>query len=498
MSKKLGISVYLFFLMVCLVITGGRIASSDGLTMFYVTQSLVENGDIAVPDGNTVVGTDGRRYSRYGVGMSIAAIPFYLAGKLAAAVAPEKVESLVQRGAVSVTNAFVVAGVCLLFFAFCLRLRFPRRFSFLLTVGLGVGSVLLPYSKSFLSEPMQALCLLGAAYGLFVFRSSGSYRWLTAAGVFAGFGLLVKVTFALNIVFLGLYLLDAFSFRLNRHAWRASACFVIPIVVFGLFVLAYNAARFGNPLLSGYGDEVTFSTPLLVGLFGLLLSSGKGFFWFTPLAIMGVFAFREFFRRNRKEALLIAALFVANLILYAKFVSWAGEGSWGPRYLVPLTPFVLLPIGALVREHRKSVMRWFAVLLTLGVLVQLPGISIYYGTYHRELGEFPYQRSFSDPLFLHKSRFVPNYSQIVGQWRMLVRNTKLLVTGDGGDIQVVEGDERIPLGQDQLGQLRYTLDYWFTYAHYIGLNVYPFIALIALMLATTVLLFRIIWRQTAF
>ena len=44
-------------------------------------------------------------------------------------------------------------------------------------------------------------------------------------------------------------------------------------------------ARFGTPFETGYGAQASpaaFTTPALVGLYGLLLSSGKGVAWFAP------------------------------------------------------------------------------------------------------------------------------------------------------------------------------------------------------------------------
>src|SRR5204862_342052 len=49
--------------------------------------------------------------------------------------------------------------------------------------------------------------------------------------------------------------------------------------------LVYDLARFGNPFETGYGAQATlaaYTTPMVVGLYGLLISSGKGVLWFAP------------------------------------------------------------------------------------------------------------------------------------------------------------------------------------------------------------------------
>jgi hypothetical protein len=64
-----------------LSVSSGIIASSDGVTVFNVTQALMDRGEIAVKGDNVAEGVAGRLYSRYGIGLSLAAITFYPLGK---------------------------------------------------------------------------------------------------------------------------------------------------------------------------------------------------------------------------------------------------------------------------------------------------------------------------------------------------------------------------------------------------------------------------------
>jgi ATP-dependent Clp protease ATP-binding subunit ClpC len=66
--------------------------------------------------------------------------------------------------------------------------------------------------------------------------------------------------------------------------------------------LFYNFARFQDALQSGYGAQqsaAAFSTPLLVGLYGLLLSSGKGLLWFAPATWLAFAGFAEMTRSRQ-------------------------------------------------------------------------------------------------------------------------------------------------------------------------------------------------------
>jgi hypothetical protein len=119
---------------------------------------------------------------------------------------------------------------------------------------------------------------------------------------------------------------------------------------------------------------------------------------------------------------------------------------------------------------------------------QVGGTAIYFGSYMREIGEYPYKRSFSDPLFMVRSHFVPNYSPVVGHWRLLVRNAGLLVDSDRRpDLRPrpdVEG--RLPIAEGDRQELRFVVDFWFCYLIYAGfpapLALAPLAALLALTL----------------
>jgi hypothetical protein len=98
-------------------------------------------------------------------------------------------------------------------------------------------------------------------------------------------------------------------------------------------------------------------------------------------------------------------------------------------------------------------------------------VGIYFGSYLREVGEYPYTREFTDPLFLSKSHFVPNYSPVYGHWKMLTRNINAHARGETPSVQVYsyEGKEaRLPLDEASRKELLTGLDFWFTYLLYSG------------------------------
>ncbi len=289
----------------------------------------------------------------------------------------------------------------------------------------------------------------------------------------------------------------------------------------------YNLARFGTPFETGYGAQATasaYTTPLWVGLFGLLLSSGKGVLWFAPALwlalprwLSGALPFAELppsrdpdvrvARGWRRAAAAMTpvqrvrfgalAASLAALLLYGRFQHWAGDGSFGPRYLIPVLPLAFLVAALVLERGSRAVRRWAWTLGVLGTLVQIGGVGVYFGAQMREAGDYPYTLPLEHPRFMSDSHFNPRFTPIVDHWRMLIRNTGEFVRGEGPSLRVggardasaggAAGDpaaaaDRIGVGAEDQERLLHALDFWWAYLGYAGFAPWP-LAIAALTLA---------------
>src|SRR5439155_23610954 len=94
--------------------------------------------------------------------------------------------------------------------------------------------------------------------------------------------------------------------RAPLRTWIGVACAAgLPLLAAGLAWCAFNVARFGDPLQAGY--DFGFTTPLWVGLRGLLLSPGKGYFWYSPLLLAALGSAPALVRRRVGLATLAVA-----------------------------------------------------------------------------------------------------------------------------------------------------------------------------------------------
>ena len=506
-ALRLGLFVTLLFV----ATAGGRITASDEYTMYRLTESLVTRGAVWVEAGNAERGPDGRLYPKAALGQALCAAPFYALGRGVATLFPPARRDLVTRAVTSLLNPFVSGALASVLFLLFLAVGASPRPAFFWALATLLTTPLWVYGKSFLTEPLLALGLAAGLLGALRFREGGGKGQALLAGVAWGGTVLVKYALAPAVVLLLLPFLPAFL-RRARAAWPA----FLALAACATLALAYNAARTGTPWGSGYGRQATaaaFSTPWFVGLYGLLVSSGKGILWFAPLTALVPAAIAPARRRLGAPALGIALACSVMTIVYATFEHWAGDGSWGPRYLVPLVPLLLTLVVCAGSgqpwqgEGRRLLVGALAV---VGLLVQLGGVGIYFGAQMREAGDYPYTRALSDPSFMVDSHFNPARSPILSHARMLARNVAEHARGDwpriepeafvppratagGAGISTVE-HERLALPPSQVAALTHGLDFWWTYAAYAGLPRVPLLLVATALFALAGVAFAAAWR----
>ena len=236
---------------------------------------------------------------------------------------------------------------------------------------LGLGTLMLPFSTMLFAHVPAAL-LAFLSFALLFDREARPWR-IAAAGAAAGLAISTDAPFAAPAVLLGLYAASRVP-----HV-RRLALFAAGGIVGLLPLLGYDWWAFGTPFHLAYGGAAINPgaggvelSPGHAGFFGLdipnlhigadLLLSQRGLLVLTPVLGAGVAGIVLLWRRGlRAEAALIAALCVVE-------VSWnSGRGTadlafggWvpGPRFLIPLLPFLCFALAPTLR-------RWPA---TVGVL----------------------------------------------------------------------------------------------------------------------------------
>jgi hypothetical protein len=305
-------------------------------------------------------------------------------------------------------NAMLTALSCLMVFRIATeRFEFTLRIGLFLALGFGLSTIAWYYSEDFMSEPATTFFLLSAVY--WVTGKDRATRDLLWAGTF--------LALAVSCRLAALVVIPGFIFY-QWMVWAESAEKdikqlvmdllrpAIPVVAVLMLIMIYNYLRFGGPLETGYEK---ISGRFLLGFFGILFSPGKSLFLFNPLTLFGCLAFMFFLREQRKTALLFGWLIVSHLVLFSFWHSWQGGMSWGPRLMLVVLPYLILPIGFLLREHKQAVKIPVLLALVVGILIQLPSVTVNVARYYYEMS-----RDFGS-LGHDQILFSPQYSQLLGQ-----------------------------------------------------------------------------------
>jgi Gpi18-like mannosyltransferase len=179
------------------------------------------------------------------------------------------------------------------------RLNFSRGVSAAVALLFGLATPAWVYAKEFWSEPFALFTLLATFYVLLSFRAEAHEQDALLAGATLGLAIAARLT---NVVLVPLFAWYALrNVTRDPRARRALGAFMLPVALALASIALYNFARFGNPFRTGYRADETFSNPLLLGLYGLLFSPGKGLFVYVPFLAALPWSAAVFLRRAPRE-----------------------------------------------------------------------------------------------------------------------------------------------------------------------------------------------------
>lgn len=386
-TRRLTLGIFCLFQGLYLLLASGRARTPDEHSAHFMTESLWRQGSTAVPQmvqtGHFYgrIGVDGRPYSPYGPGQPLLAVPYYVVlGAALESIAPASMSLLAREAATSLLSTTAAAGCVVVLFHLALSVGASVRAASLTSVVLGLATPLATYATQSFAEPLLSLLSASALLALARALSSGSATALAMASALAGYAFVTR-PFPGAVLMLTVatgWLVE----RRNRATLREMLALSFPFVVAAAAQLLLNMSRFGNPMQFGYPAHVelgkpvdTFDTPVWIGLYGLLLSPGKGLFVFAAPVLAGLAGLVSLARVRPGLAAAAVAQALASLLFFAHYSFWEGGYCFGPRYLVPLLPALLLPLALAVDRARRHVVAAIVVLVLAGVAVEIVGTS---------------------------------------------------------------------------------------------------------------------------
>ena len=224
------------------------------------------------------------------------------------------------------------------------------------------------YSSTAMNVVLVSMIILLSFYFYRKFIQNQSSSSLIFCGFSLGISVLVRYD---SFIIVGIILVFLIGTILkNKSKLTNLTCLLIPLFFCAIIFMGINYIQFGTLLEysfkteSGYGLGPT--SPIHVGVFGLLFSPGAGLFIFSPILFTIFVSFFDFYKKDKSSFFIFSAYLVSMLVFFGSLETWHGFVSWGPRYLLPVIPFLLIPLAASIEKRNNISFR--AIILILGAI----------------------------------------------------------------------------------------------------------------------------------
>jgi hypothetical protein len=471
-GKGLIVSIFCFFFLLNVLTSGGHLDWWDGIEAFLVTESMVLRHSAKLhPDvptlekmpfdvaysvySNKVIQTGNNSLSKETITLepvytvrslflSAIGVPFYHLA-LSISAPPIAVIGLL-------VNSMLIALTCVVIFCFSQDVYGKKWISFSLSLIFGVCSFVWPYHTSFWVQPLQGLTLISGIY--FLYKSIQYHRTFEnlqqrqlsviqpirnkstyfsfLGGLFLGLSIFAHATSIILIPGFIIYII----LSLRQQGKSTIIVFLTTLFVTSFFVGLTNFLRFGSFTEFGYGYFATFETHNgWAGLIGLLFSPGAGLVFFFPISVLTILGAKYMYSKNRSLLLICSYVIIANWLYIGTLsfgfepFAWSGAIAWGPRYLIPVLPFIILILGQLLQEitqmkdiRRRLIMKTSVITLAaLGFYINLVGTLVWYqygymfGLDREQLSKFANNMEimtwhpYYSPIVLHSKALASDY-----------------------------------------------------------------------------------------
>lgn len=400
--------VFLFFgLVLSILFSSGQIENPDTHLRLTQTRTILDDNKFGLPDdvgedshGNISINKDGKRFMVYNPGQTIIFIPIYYIANLVST--DEANAYYFSAFCVSFLNYMIHALCAFILFKIALLIGAVKKQAYLVSIFFGLTSYSFVFAQSTYEHHFEMFFILLSVY--FSLKKDTNHAGLLS-GLMLSLGLVFRTTSILAVP--AILLLQ----KNNNERLKVLMSLTIGVV----FVLLYNYYRFGNPLETGYSlawslahsDKFDFwsFSGFPDAFFGFLFSPGKGLIFFSTTIVIALFGIKTFWKKQRLIFYAILLISAAYLIIFSLNFAWHGSiWSYGPRYILPIIPFLYLPIIYL-KPHK-----WVFVTLLLAFILQIVLISV---NYKRDvLNDYVAYNGLSDMEYLYTANKEPHLLQI--------------------------------------------------------------------------------------
>jgi hypothetical protein len=343
-------------------LASGHLQSLDGLLIYRQAIAIAYHGSLHFQTPiwwGAPIDT-----SKYGVGLSLLYLPGLLLFSFLSSTVPLQHGQTYDFGllyrdplyavAAAPVQAILAAATAYLVARLLLDLGFSRRIALFGLLLYGIGSPAIVYARGDWAQPLSGFCWLAALVAALRIRKGSGWPAMAACGAAVGYGVLARPVEGSLVVPFVLLILVAPSAWKSRRALTPLAvvagCYVVALAI----TLLVDWGRYGSPTRTGYGPE-GWTTPILTGLGGSVLSPVRGILWQFPAVVLAVLGVKLFWRVERTMAIALGGIALVQLVNVGLWDVWWGGANWGLRLFVPAFPLLAVLAAAGLRLVPRAV-----------------------------------------------------------------------------------------------------------------------------------------------
>jgi hypothetical protein len=384
-SKTHGRTAALLIILVALI---GFIAApselfrGDPLCWMTEANSILRERSLAVPEANVGMGPvgqyfvrnprDGRLYSKYGVGSSLAMLP-PLAIMHVLDISDPAAALLIING------YYVFVSALMAWLLYRLAGRYTQRplARLLFVLSCFYATFMWYYLRA------QTMDLFLCLYFIIWFHATTRVmergdrpRWADILTAWA----MVLVMANTRPIFLALagvsaLLMGIQLWRSKAGATRLLLGAVVPAVLVAGSLALFNYVKFGAWYLTGYHQwEPSMHVPSLahwMNLYELLVDPQFSILITFPPLLLSLFAAGRFWHAHRRDYAIALVAAVPICLIYALTLNWRGEWSAGPRYFLFALPVLALPMLHVIDGLIDHLRCWSVRIVAAGMVLLL-------------------------------------------------------------------------------------------------------------------------------
>ncbi|MBN1186862.1 MAG: glycosyltransferase family 39 protein [Bacteroidales bacterium] len=444
--------IYLAYVcMIIYLLTGSGVIGGDSPGIAYLPASILRHGTLRLDpyingdylfdlsnEPHYVVESNGHYYSKFSPLPSILALPIYGLYFLFVGYPDEKTGNMVidYIKLSSITSTIIGTSVVLLIFLILRKVMKQQQALLLALVYAFSVHTWTTATKTMATQSTGELFLaLGILFLVQMLKMESNLprKYLFLSGFCLSLSLVTRLQLILVFMILGVYIL----YRYRQTPVMGFSYFIGIVPPIMLYIL-YNIWAFGSPFSTGYGNEAMdgWTTPIWVGLPGILFSPSHGLLAYSPaflFAIIGGIAVWKAHPRAQQPENGLSDLYLfgrylslcalVQLLLMSHWWAWYGGVAYNQRMLQEIHPILILlaAIGLSFYKEKVWIQRIFGLAVGWGIFMHLARIAFY--TQHLEWVEAYH------PTLIWSLRYseIPMYIQWHGIWGFLGGISRVLI-----------------------------------------------------------------------